>query len=425
MFIEMANSRGSKFYRDRFLLGAGYHGIGIIAHEIQATEVLDVAGKVMGLSAYGKSIPEWKAYFKDSYFSSSSETGYEDYIRQSGRYDAETDERFCTALLPDGLAAGSTTVMDPFYRDLVAPMQDAFTEIVSGACADLMQATAQCNVFMSGGCALNILANSAVAALPETRFVFVPPNASDCGQGMGAAIVAMHAMTGKPLHRPEISPVRRGNPFIGALLLDDPSSALLPDEIRRSPFLWNETAHLSRLADRLLHGDIIGLVNAASEIGPRALGNRSIIALASYPNMKDIINHKVKRREWWRPFAPVCRWCDAETYFSVNSGSRYMLMNEVVRAEWRDKLSSITHHDNTCRLQILRVREDNAHLWDLLTQLKISGAISVLLNTSYNLSKKPLVNTTKDALSLLVDSQMYGAVVGNYFFEKAAAPDRD
>jgi predicted NodU family carbamoyl transferase len=113
--------------------------------------------------------------------------------------------------------------------------------------------------------------------------------------------------------------------------------------------------------------------------------------------------------------------CDAETYFSTHAPSRYMLMNEVVRGEWRDKLSSITHHDNTCRLQVLQAREDNVHLWDLLTELKTLGAIPVILNTSYNISRKPLVNSTAEALSVLANSEMYGTVVGDCFFQKAVS----
>jgi predicted NodU family carbamoyl transferase len=230
----------------------------------------------------------------------------------------------------------------------------------------------------------------------------------------------MHAVTGAPVHRPETSLGRRRDPYIGAALLDSPGEVTLPEGVSRCHFAWDDAADRSMTARRLIAGAIIGVVSGASEIGPRALGNRSILALASFPEMKDIVN-KVKRREWWRPFAPVCRLCDAERYFVIHEPSRYMLFNNVVRDEWRDKLASITHQDGTARLQVLCSREDNPNLWDLLTQIANEGAIPVLLNTSFNLSRKPLVNSTIESLSLLINSQMAAAIIGDWFFDKSDA----
>jgi len=152
---------------------------------------------------------------------------------------------------------------------------------------------------------------------------FVPPNASDCGQAMGSAVLAMHAMTRGPLHRPEIDDRSRGNPYAGAPLQDRPARAEVPPDITVVRFEWDNSEHLSDLARRVIAGEIIGVMHGPSEIGPRALGNRSILALASRPGMEDLINHKIKRREWWRPFAPVgrlrdtgatsTRWCRIAT----------------------------------------------------------------------------------------------------------------
>lgn len=409
-------------FQDRCLLGTGYHGVGILAREIVRTDVLDVAGKVMGLQAYGQARPAWVDYFRGRYFTSSAATGFADYVRQASRFrGVQATERLCAELFPGGLAAGSMTVDDPVYCDLVASMQEAFTRIVCDLAGELAAGTTHTRLFLSGGCALNVVANAAVARQPWVSSAFVPPNASDCGQAMGSAVLAMHAMTRVPLHRPEIDDRTRGNPYAGAYLRDDPARADVPPDITVLRFDWDSPECLADLAGRFVAGEIVGVVHGPSEIGPRALGNRSILALASHSGMKDVINHKIKRREWWRPFAPVCRLYDAGRYFDPVVPNRYMLMTSAVRDGWRDVLSSITHVDHSCRLQTLSERDDHPRLWDLLEHLDRQGAVPVLINTSFNLSRKPIVNTTADAIALLTGSQMDAVIVEDHLFTKTAA----
>ena len=411
-----------KEFQDRVLLGTGYHGIGILAREIVKTPMLDVAGKIMGLQAYGQPRPDWVDYFRQRYFTSSAQTGFTDYVRQASRFRGVlASERLCADLFPGGLGAGSMSVDDPVYCDLVASMQEAFTRIVCDLAGELATGTAHTRLFLSGGCALNVVANAAVAQLPWVTSAFVPPNASDCGQAMGSAVLAMHAMTGVPLHRPEIDDRSRRDPYAGAPLLDRPARAAVPSDITVVPFAWHDTEHLSGLARRVIAGEIVGVLHGLSEIGPRALGNRSIVALASHPGMKNLINHKIKRREWWRPFAPVCRLRDARRYFDPVVANRYMLMNSVVRAGYWDALSSITHVDHSCRLQTLSDRDDHPRLWDLLTHLERQGAVPVLINTSFNLSRKPIANSTAEALELLTGSQMDAVIVEDHLFTKTPA----
>src|SRR5436190_4964627 len=186
-------------YRDRFLLGAGYHHVGVIAKEILATHYMDAAGKVMGLNAYGKPNSEWVNYLTQKYFVSSAETGYSDY---EGYKSGTNQQRICEDLFEGGVTAGSLSVDDAVYRNLVASMQMAFTYVVRACVQELIVDTGESDIFLSGGCALNIIANSAVAESPSVASLFIPPNPSDSGQSMGNAILAMHAMTGKELHSP-------------------------------------------------------------------------------------------------------------------------------------------------------------------------------------------------------------------------------
>jgi carbamoyltransferase len=239
---------------------------------------------------------------------------------------------------------------------------------------------------------------------------------------MGAAVLAMRAMTGAQLHRPELTTRERRDPYSGARLLDDPAEADLPPGVTRTELDCSSQQQRAELARRLIAGEIVGIVAGRSEIGPRALGNRSILAHASFPEMKDVINHKIKHREWWRPFAPVCRLVDAPVYFESQSPSRYMLMNDVVVEEWRGELAAITHADGTARVQVLENRDDNVLLWDLLTEIAALGAIPVLLNTSFNLGGKPLANTTAEAIELLANSRMDAVIVEKFIFEKRRIP---
>lgn len=402
----------AEHWLDRYLLGAGYHRIGIVAREIAQTHHLDVAGKVMGLQAYGEPVAEWVKYFQERFFGSSTETGYDDYIQW------ERAGRFCEELFPGGLTQASLSVQDKTYCNLVASMQKAFTTIVADCVQHLIEETGLRNVFLSGGCAMNIIANAAAAQCANLSSIFVQPNCGDAGQAMGAAVLAMRAMTGAPLHRPEISSKRRRDPYIGVTLQDDPGTIAVPPNIVRHSF---GPSDLGDVARRLIAGEVIGVVRGRSEIGPRALGDRSMLAHASVPRIKDIINDGIKHREWWRPFAPVCKLSDAPTYFELQAPSRYMLMNDVVRPEWRETLAGITHVDGTARVQVLEDREDNPFLWDLLTAIEACGSVPVLLNTSFNVSGKPLTNTTSEALQVLASTRLDAVIVEDYVFDKGKA----
>ena len=164
----------------------------------------------------------------------------------------------------------------------------------------------------------------------------------------------------------------------------------------------------------LILGKIIGVVKGNSEHGPRALGNRSIICDPSHPEMKDILNAKVKNREWYRPFAPVCRLEDVSKYFNFSGESRWMSFCPEVRDEWKEKLTSITHVDGTARVQTV-TKEQNEWLYDLLTEFEKLTGVGVLLNTSFNVNGKPILSTYKDALHVFKNTQMDRLILENYY----------
>jgi carbamoyltransferase len=133
--------------------------------------------------------------------------------------------------------------------------------------------------------------------------------------------------------------------------------------------------------------------------------------------MKDVLNEKVKHREWYRPFAPVVRLEDVSKYFEWEGESRWMSFCPAVREEWREKLSAITHVDGTARVQTV-TREQNEWLYDLLTEFEKQNGVGVLLNTSFNLDGRPILSTIKDAFKILQDTQMDCLILENYYIKK-------
>ena len=192
----------------------------------------------------------------------------------------------------------------------------------------------------------------------------------------------------------------------------------LANYIQNSNF--NFTTHflnINQVVKDLVNGKIVGVARGKSEHGPRALGNRSIICNPSIKEMKDILNAKVKHREWYRPFAPVVRLEDISKYFEWKEEARWMSFCPTVKEEWRDKLPSITHVDNTARVQTV-TREQNEWLYDLLTAFHKETGIGILLNTSFNVNGKPILSTVQDAFKIFGESQMDSLIIENFYMTK-------
>ena len=161
----------------------------------------------------------------------------------------------------------------------------------------------------------------------------------------------------------------------------------------------------------------IGWFQGRMEFGPRALGNRSIICDPTIGEMKDTLNAKVKGREYYRPFAPVVRLEDVNKYFNWDKESRWMSFCAEVKEEYKNVLKAITHVDGTARVQTV-TREQNEFLYDLLTEMHNQKGIGVLLNTSFNIAGKPILNTYEDALWVLDNKQMDALLLEDYYIKK-------
>jgi carbamoyltransferase len=179
---------------------------------------------------------------------------------------------------------------------------------------------------------------------------------------------------------------------------------------------------LDRVTDQLQSGKVVGWFQGRFEWGPRALGNRSILADARRADMKDIVNVKIKFREPFRPFAPSVLAEKAADYFVLDHPeehypARYMLYVVDVREEKRETLPAITHVDGTGRLQTVR-KESNSRYYELIEKFGQATGVPVILNTSFNLKGEPIVNTPREAYSTFSRSGMDTLVLGNYIIEK-------
>lgn len=290
--------------------------------------------------------------------------------------------------------------------DMAATLQRACEELFFDVFTPYINKYSKLPIVLAGGGALNIVLNTRIKK--ETgRDVFVSPDPSDCGLALGAMLGYL---------RPE-KPY--SNPYTGMPIVDIntlPSTVMehvgLDAALSKYEFVGDVRLDLSHIAKLISDGKIIGVMRGNSERGPRALGNRSIICSASLPHIKDTLNAKVKFREWFRPFAPIVRLKDVSKYFEWEGESRYMNFCIDVKEEYRDKLQAITHVDGTARVQTI-TREQNWFIYDILTHLNNITGIGVIVNTSFNVNGRPLINSVKDAFKMLENTELDGIIVQN------------
>jgi carbamoyltransferase len=351
---------------------------------------LSVSGKLMGLAAYGQVRPRMLRAFSEYYASGSlapvnalvaeiagDEPGrlvtIDEYVQKQYR------EQIRVPQISGALAA-----------DLAACNQRAFEDTFLEHALPLIEQYGDLPVCLAGGCSLNVLLNERLRGMIGNR-IFVAPNTDDSGISLGQIF----------LERP---PDERANvAYTGLPILDAQD---LPHHTRARGGRRVSVDELCRLLRR---GDIIGIVRGNSEVGPRALGNRSIVCDPSFPEMKDTIND-IKRREWFRPFAPVVRREDADTYFHFDHDSSFMSFAPRVREQWRAKLPAITHADGTARLQTVSSKQ-NPFLHELLTRFG-----GVLLNTSFNIRGAPILTTIADAFAVLDETTLDHVLIEDTLF---------
>ncbi len=303
------------------------------------------------------------------------------------------------------------------YADVAASIQQVTEELLLNMANQLHRETGFKRLCLAGGVGLNSVANTRL--LRETPFeeIFVQPAAGDGGGALGAALWAYNSLLGKP----------RTFAMQHAYWGQSNSEAQIGDFLRQNAIQFrnfeDEDELFDYVVDRLRRGKVVGWSQGRFEWGPRALGNRSILADPRNAEMKDIVNSKIKFREPYRPFAPSVISEHAEKYFDLPEAhrhhpARYMLYVVPVHQSHRTTLPAVTHIDGTARLQTV-FRDTNPRYYRLIERFGQATGVPVILNTSFNLRGEPIVNSPADAFQTFSNSEMDALILENFCVEKS------
>lgn len=335
------------------------------------------AGKVMGLAPYGAATIPAQAFFR---------------IEDGGfRYLEDVPSMFSYA---ERWPARSEE-----YRNLSASVQAALEVAILHLVGRLRELCPSLNLCYAGGVALNSVANERVIRESGYGSVYIPPAAEDSGPAIGAAYYGLWRLTGHNARR--------------RLLHDSSGQTYSRHAVSAAveKFSPRVRAHspadvIAEAVERLCAGQIIGWFDGGSELGPRALGQRSIICDARRPDAKEILNLRVKRREAFRPFAPAVSLEEADEWFEFDGAPRespFMLRVCEFKEEKKTEVPAVVHVDGTGRVQTVTA-EANGRFYELVRKFGEATGTSLLLNTSFNVMGEPIVETPEDALACLLDS---------------------
>jgi carbamoyltransferase len=354
-------------------------------------------GKTMGLAPYGG--PEYYDLLKKDLKFDQSEFG----LRSLGKLIKRglKPEEVLYQLPPYGRflerfpRRGKKEPFSDVHRNLAFAVQQ-LTEDVMVYLADwLYERTGSENLCISGGVALNCVANYQVLIKSKFKNIFVHPNAGDNGLAVGQALYVYNQLQGHP--RCYVATTDS----LGREYSEDEFRAAVLPHRSDSRVTIREFSDLSEMygvvADAIVDGQIASWCQGRSEFGPRALGNRSILADPRRADMKDILNSRVKFRESFRPFTPSVLADRSSHYFEMEQESPFMLMAPYVRPGMAAVVPAITHEDNTARVQTV-TREENERYYDLIKAFEARTGVAMLLDTSFNVAGEPIVETPEDAI---------------------------
>jgi len=293
--------------------------------------------------------------------------------------------------------------------DLAFAMQHNFEEVFFHLANSLHKRVPSENLAMAGGCALNSVANGKLFHRSPFRKTWIQPAAGDEGLAIGAALHTYHSVLKQP-RRYVMKNSYLGSEFSDARIESDLKKAGLGyKKLDREPLL-------DAVAEQIAAGNVVGWFQGRMEWGPRALGNRSIVAHPGLPNMKDVLNARIKQREWFRPFAPSILAERQSEYFEHDHPSPFMLHVYKIRPEKRVQLCAVNHVDDTGRLQSVS-REENPLYSDLIRAFERRTGIPVILNTSFN-ENEPIVCTPDEAIDCFKRTRMDVLAIGSFLVLK-------
>ncbi|HEX6863948.1 MAG TPA: carbamoyltransferase C-terminal domain-containing protein, partial [Thermoanaerobaculia bacterium] len=296
------------------------------------------------------------------------------------------------------------------HKDLAASLQKVYEDRFFALVRALQKRTGMKSLALAGGCAMNSLANGRLFERTDVEDVYVQAAAGDAGTSLGAALYVHHAVLGAPRDGFVMEHSYWGPAYGEEEVRRAIAAAVLPPEVR-----VDTVRDFDRLADEtaeaIARGDVVGWYQGRSEWGPRALGNRSILADPRRGDMKDVLNLKIKRRESFRPFAPSILEERTGDWFTISYPDPFMIKVYPIRPEKRPEIPAVTHVDGTGRLQTVSQRA-NPRYWKLISAFERKTGVPIVLNTSFN-ENEPIVNTPAEALDCFLRTRMDRLVLGD------------
>jgi carbamoyltransferase len=375
--------------------------------------------KVMGLAAYGKPIylDKFKKIVKlnkdgsgfqldTSYFLHISKGATSTWFNQKPVIDRMFSDKFIKEF---GEPREPNTEITQRDMDLAASLQALTEEIYFALLNYLYKVTKSQNICLAGGVALNSSANGKIFEKTPFKEIFIQPAASDDGGAIGAAFylwnhilnqkrsfIMEHVYWGPKYSENEIELVLKKSNLNYVKLKDE---ELLP-----------------KVAKDIADGKIVGWFHGRMEFGPRALGNRSIVVDPRRKEMKDILNERIKRREWFRPFAPSILEEEVDKWFEINYPEPFMIKTYKWKEEKRHLVPAVVHEDGTGRLQTVS-KKTNPRYWQLIKEFQNLTGIPVVLNTSFN-ENEPIVNKPEEAIDCFLRTKMDVLVLENFYVSR-------
>lgn len=299
-----------------------------------------------------------------------------------------------------------TDDLEQSHKNLALAIQIVTEDLLQGILEYLKANSGSNNLCICGGVALNCAANGAMLSKDIYSNIYVPFAPGDCGCSIGAALAYSILINGKTKY--QISP------YLGPEYSDNEIEKYLIESDLNYSICGDEQDLCCRTAQLIADGSIIGWFQGRMELGPRALGNRSILTDARNPEMKDMVNSRIKFREAFRPFAPSVMEEYADSYFAGCIKSPYMMFTYPVTTKM---LPATTHIDGTARVQTV-CESDNPKYYNLLRTFKALTGCSAILNTSFNVMGEPIVCTPSDAITTFKKSGLDYLVIGNFIVKK-------
>ena len=322
------------------------------------------------------------------------------------------------------------------HCNLALAIQKVTEEIVIKMVRETKKLTNSNNLCLSGGVALNCVANGKIEELGIFENIYIQPASGDAGGSLGAALAINHMYFDSDRIYSKDYDLMKGS-YLGPYFSE--KEILITNKKYKAVYehLVSFEELSKKVAELISQGNVVGWFQGRSEFGPRALGNRSILADPRNPEMQKKLNLKIKFREGFRPFAPSILEEDYSEFFEGKTSSPYMLLVKKIKKEikiktpdnywnlnyWdklytnRSKLQSITHVDFSARIQTVS-KKTNTRYWALLNQFKKITDVGVLVNTSFNVRGEPIVNTPEDAFKCFMNTEMDYLVIENYLYSK-------